>query len=85
MGGGRGAQEGTGCAPTATSLCPHRVHAPCKHLRNVGLDVLREQLLISQEAVEDTWVIGELSFPSQVPVEVLGVFFSCGAGRKKIE
>lgn len=57
---------------------PHRVHAPCQHLCNVGLDVLEEQLVISQEAVEDTRVIIEVSFLSQVQVKVLGVFFSCG-------
>lgn len=62
---------------------PHRVHAPCQHLCDIGLDVLEEQLVISQEAVEDAWVFVEVSFLPQVQVEVLGVFFSCGAGRRK--
>lgn len=57
-------------------LSPHRIHTPCQHLRNVGLDIFEEQLLISQEAVEDTRVITEVSFLSQVQVEVLGVVFS---------
>lgn len=62
---------------------PHRVHAPCQHLRNVGLDILEDQFVTSQEAVEDARVIAEVSFLSQIQVEVLGIFFSCGAGRKK--
>ena len=82
---GKGAQEGTGCTPTATSLCPHRVHTPCQHLRNIGLDILQEHLLTYQEAVEDAWVIPKLCFPSQVLVVDLSVAFSCGAGRKKTE
>lgn len=64
---------------------PHRVHASCQHLRNVGLDVLKEQLVISQEAAEDTRVTLEVSLLSQVQVEVLGVFLSWGQteGGKK--
>lgn len=76
-----GPREGTGCHLTLRP--PHRVHAACQHLRNVGLDVLEEQLAVSQEAVEDARVCVEVSFLPQVQVEVLGILFSCGAGRRK--
>lgn len=76
---GTQSQEGTGVSLRP----PHRVHAPCQHLRDIGLDVLEEQLVISQEAVEDARVLVKVSFLSQVQVEVLGIFFSCGAGRRK--
>lgn len=80
---GEGAQEGTGCTPTATFLGPHRVHTPGQHLRNIGLDILQEHLLTFQEVVEDAWVIPKFCFLSQILVEDLSVFFSCGAKRKK--
>ena len=82
---GEGAQEGTGCTPTATSLGPHRVHTPSQHLRNIGLDILQEHLLTFQEVVEDAWVIPKFCFLSQILVEDLSVFFSCGTERKKTE
>ena len=66
---GEGAQEGTGCTPTATSLGPHRVHTPSQHLRNIGLDILQEHLLTFQEVVEDAWVIPKFCFLSQILVE----------------
>lgn len=61
---------------------PHRVHTPCQQLGDIGLDVLEEHLVTSQETVQDAWVIVEVSFLFQIPGEVLGVFFSCGAGWK---
>lgn len=65
---------------------PHRVHASCQHLCNVGLDVLKEQFVISQEAVEDSRVTVKVSFLSQVQVEVLSIFLSWGqtGGGKRV-
>lgn len=63
---------------------PHRVHTPSQQLRGIGLDVLEEQLVVFQEAVEDARVIViDVSFLSQVQREVLGIFFSCVAGKRK--
>lgn len=63
---------------------PHRVHTPSQQLCNIGLDVLEEQLVVFQEAVEDARVTAvEVSFLSQVRNEVLGIFFSCVAGKRK--
>lgn len=63
---------------------PHRVHTPSQQLRRIGLDVLKWQLVVFQEAVEDAWVIvAEVFFLFQVQKEVLGIFFSCVAGKRK--